>query len=353
MKQPSFDVIVVGAGLTGLYLTKLLIEAGKSVLTLEARPAPGGRIRTLRDENGAGLEMGATWFGKKHSGLVQLLQELDIQSFEQRTGPTAIYQLDAQAPAQIVRLPANDDPSYRIGGGSGHLIDTLAKRVSSSVRYGEPVRSIEKQANGVSVVTNQGTYLAQWVVTTLPPYLLINSIKFNPALSDDLLTTANRTHTWMGESIKVGIRYATPFWLAEGQPGGTVFSNAGPVTELYDHSAHPQSGYALKGFIDGRYHALPQAERKSLVLDQLRSYYGPVVDTYTEYHDTVWREEPFTFLLYSDYVAPHQNNGVAIFRQPQWDGRLLIGGSETANQYPGYMDGAARSAKALAREILS
>lgn len=38
----------------------------------------------------------------------------------------------------------------------------------------------------------------------------------------------------MGESIKVGLTYATPFWREKSSE--TIFSNVGPIPEMYDYS---------------------------------------------------------------------------------------------------------------------
>jgi len=51
-------------------------------------------------------------------------------------------------------------------------------------------------------------------------------------------------------------------------------------------------------------------------------------------------------------ILPHQNNGNPIFYKPYLDGRLYVGGSETAKQYPGYMDGAVASSRRIADDII-
>ena len=69
--------------------------------------------------------MGATWLGKKHTHLNELLRELNIGIFEQVLGNTAIYEPISSSFPQIVTLPPNTDPSYRIKGGSTRLIESL------------------------------------------------------------------------------------------------------------------------------------------------------------------------------------------------------------------------------------
>lgn len=55
-----FETIVIGAGVAGLTAARLLVEAGRDVVVLEARDRVGGRVVTDR-RHGLATDMGASW----------------------------------------------------------------------------------------------------------------------------------------------------------------------------------------------------------------------------------------------------------------------------------------------------
>ncbi len=77
------DVIVVGAGLSGLIAAREVIRAGKTPLILEALDRVGGRILTEEVEPGVLLEMGAQWIGDTHARMFALAEELGVRTFPQ------------------------------------------------------------------------------------------------------------------------------------------------------------------------------------------------------------------------------------------------------------------------------
>jgi len=75
------DVVVVGAGLSGLVCARRLSEAGLDVLVLEARDRVGGR--TVNEPIGFGqvVEMGGQWVGPSHTEILRVAAELGVDTF--------------------------------------------------------------------------------------------------------------------------------------------------------------------------------------------------------------------------------------------------------------------------------
>lgn len=351
MNEIQADVLIIGGGLTGLTLAYFLKEQKLDVKILEARERLGGRIFTAYVDEGAPIEMGATWLGKQHTFLLELLEELGLGIFEQVLGERAIYEPISTSPPQIVKLPPNNEPSYRIKGGSSVLIDTLASKLSPGQIYTEQiVERIEEQAGGLKVQCKGQSFFSKYVVSTLPPRLFSSRIQCQPTLPESFARIADETHTWMGESIKVGLRFDKAFW-DNGESSATIFSSVGPIPEMYDHSDAEGAHHALKGFFNGSYYSVSKADRLEMVLGQLRKYYGNKVKDFSSYEELVWLQEPFTYAPYSSHVLPHQHNGHAVFQAPYMQGKLWIAGTETAAAYPGYMEGAIRSAASVATQM--
>jgi monoamine oxidase len=345
MQSNNSDIIIIGAGLTGLTLAHYLRQRHLVVHIVEGRDRIGGRIFTHHTEGMAPIELGATWLGTQHSHLMKLLQELGIEIFKQELGDVAIYEPISTSPPQLVRLPPNDEPSFRVKGGTDRLIHGLANYLDEQTIYlSQIVKSIHIENNMALVRTDKSEFSAPIVVSTLPPYLFVNSIEVKPDLPSELLSIANQTHTWMGESIKIGLTYAHPFWKAVGS-SGTIFSNVGPIPEMYDHSDFEESHVALMGFLNGAYFSIGKKERQAIILQQLEKYYGPQVHDYLDYSEFIWRNDGLTFREHMTHVFPHQNNGHHVYQKACFDGRLYIAGTETSAQYPGYMEGAVRSAQ--------
>lgn len=345
-------VIIIGAGLCGLYTAFLLQKKGIEVLLLEANMRTGGRIKTITGTTAVTMEMGATWFGNQHSHLLEVLRSLEIPYFKQHTQGISLFETMSFVPPQKFEISDSEEPSFRIEGGTKTLIKRLISEIGIQNIKTNTKITVIKEENNHLIVTDSGgkSYSADKVISTIPPNLLVNSVVFEPNLPENFTQLAKKTHTWMGESIKFAVEYKTPFWK-QNNYSGTLFSQASIIQEMYDHSTADNSGFALKGFLNGGTAVISMEERKEKVIAQLTTFFGPEAKDYVAYFENVWRKEPLTFQPYEQLVLAHQNNGHSLFKKPFQNGKLYVSGAETATQNPGYMDGAIAAAKIIALEF--
>lgn len=75
------DVVVVGAGLSGLIAARTLQRQGRRVQILEARNRTGGRMIRQTTKTGAVVDLGGQWGGATHHRFQSLVNELGIETF--------------------------------------------------------------------------------------------------------------------------------------------------------------------------------------------------------------------------------------------------------------------------------
>ncbi|EGT31329.1 hypothetical protein CAEBREN_21495 [Caenorhabditis brenneri] len=98
IQQTIYDVIVVGAGLTGLTAARNIQQSrpGLSVLVLEARGQVGGRVRyaTMQTRNGVEfLDTGSQFISPTDTELLALIQQLNVRTSQQLTcGNNTVFQ---------------------------------------------------------------------------------------------------------------------------------------------------------------------------------------------------------------------------------------------------------------------
>lgn len=346
MSSERYKHIIIGAGLSGLVTAYELHKKGEQdFIVLEGRDRIGGRILTSDD-----VDLGATWFQNHHETLSNLIDELGIPKFHQYNAGKSIFIYSSMAPAQYFENDPNTPSAYRIGGGSSALINKLATYHSNQINLNEKVGSIDYSGEFIKVNTSSASYEASKIVIAMPPQMT-TGITMHPALPAPLQDAMTNTHTWMSNAIKVGIRYATPFWR-EKKLSGTIIGHVSPVIELYDHSNIEDNSYSLMGFMNEGLREDSQHDRKERILSYLEKHFGPEVRNYISYQDKDWSMDPYTSCekLKSIYISPRYGN--PIFQQDHFNGRIILSGAETSPVHGGYMDGAVVSGIKAAKRIL-
>ncbi|MGI9085402.1 MAG: flavin monoamine oxidase family protein [Aeromicrobium sp.] len=87
----TVDVVVVGAGISGLVATRNLVKAGKSVLVVEANDRVGGRVLNHTLTDGSVIESGGAFVGPTQNHILALSEELGVETFKEYVDGKNVY----------------------------------------------------------------------------------------------------------------------------------------------------------------------------------------------------------------------------------------------------------------------
>ncbi|MFJ5262618.1 flavin monoamine oxidase family protein [Streptomyces sp. NPDC088387] len=351
----SHDVIVVGAGASGMAAATALHAAGLTPLVLEARDRVGGRLLSATTAHpGRALDLGATWFWDGEDNVRALAARTGVETFDQHLAGDTLL----QEATGIRRLTGNliDAPtSRRFAGGAQRLATALAAALpDGALRLSTPVTAVGVAVGRGGLAVHTGaegvdTLYAEHVVLALPPALALERVDFGGALPADLARLARSTPVWMGAVAKVVARYSSAFWRDDGL-AGAAFSRTGPLQEIHDMSGPGGEPAALFGFAPA---GAVRAGFGEAVTTQLAQLFGPAAATPVTLHVQNWSEEVWTSPSSVQQLTDHSLFGHPRYQRPALDGRLHWASTETATDHAGHVEGALGAGARAARSILS
>ncbi len=154
----TYDVVVIGAGLSGLSAANALQDAGLSCLVLEKARGPGGRMSTRRNEADR-YDHGAQFFSCRSSLFQAQVDRWSEQGIVAPwSDPIVVIDRHGQRPSEhrrLVGVPGMNAPCR-----------ALAQQLDC--RYQHHVRSIHHQQQW-QLDTDHGSVGAQHLIVTAPP----------------------------------------------------------------------------------------------------------------------------------------------------------------------------------------
>jgi len=383
---PGQDHIYAMAAETGV-ATFPQWTAGEDVVLEDGRPLrvngdegydPGdleeyGATLAALDRAAAGIPLDRPWAAPEAHTLDAMTLETWLDGHVERPGvrtmlATTLANVFAAEPASLSLLHVLF--YVRSGGGWASLANTeggaqqdrlvgglqepavrLAARLGNAIRVEWPVRAISQDSWGVVVSGEAGEVRADRAIVAIPP-TLAGRLVYDPALpgSRDQLTQRLPG----GSVVKFNLVYATPWWRELGQRG-FVYSPDEPVSMMFDATPAEGEPGVIVGFMEGAKGIaagrLEAPTRRAFVIEQAERALGPRSEESIGYVDRDWSAEEWTRGCYGAHFPPGVWTQLGpSLREPV--GRIHWAGTETAQRWMGYVDGAIESGIRAAVEVL-
>jgi|tagenome__1003787_1003787.scaffolds.fasta_scaffold20976682_2 monoamine oxidase len=161
------DVVVVGAGISGLTAARRLVQAGvKSVVILEANARVGGRTLNLDVAPGVVTEGGGEWVGPGQDHVLGLIKELGLQTFKTYIDGNTVYSYKGKRQTFSGTIPPLGPAALADYVQLETMLEQMAATVPAETPWTAP-NAIEWDATtfGAWLDTHSADAEAKWLLT--------------------------------------------------------------------------------------------------------------------------------------------------------------------------------------------
>ena len=402
------DVVIIGAGTSGLSAAKALINKGYSVVVIEAESDVGGRCITDHSLFDIPFDLGGSWLHsaainplarlaeqkrvslhkkewnwswvhsnganltpqqvEEYSQYIELMWETtykvgakktdqpvenSLPSFQwtdiakNQIAPMLAADPDVTSAADVYQF-ANAPGDWLVEGGLGTFVKDIHSDVEVVVNC--PATKIDYSGHGVIVETPLGSIDAKYAVITVSTGVLAtDQIEFEPELPDTKLEAIHLLPT--GLLNKIGLEFE-PAWKGahQGQTADYLVGDSDFCTiEFGFYDSNLAVGFVAGRFAEELEQAGPDAAT-SFCLDGLKAIFGNDVTKYIrKTTETAWKSNTYTHGSYS-YALPSGFGARATLAETLND-RLFFAGEATMSNTQATVHGAYLSGIEVAKRI--
>jgi monoamine oxidase len=262
-----------------------------------------------------------------------------------------LYQMASAGGPSFVLGVKDAAEDARPVGGMGAIHRAVAAELGDAIHLSQPVRSIDQDADGVTVRSDDMVVRARRVVVAVP-IAIASQINYEPMLPVDRSFLHQRMP--LGACFKIALVYHEPFWRADGLSGQS-FAPGSPANLTIDSCTDTGNPGVLTVITEGpvarQIGKLSADERKTAVLDAVAERFGDKALSPVDYLEQNWAVERYSGGAMISHTPPGvlTEFGPAL-REPC--GRVHWAGTETSAKMYGFIDGAVRSGERAATEVM-
>jgi len=236
-------------------------------------------------------------------------------------------------------------------GGAGGFAEAMAAELGDAIGLNQRVVDIERNADGVTVKTAVGSIRASHAIVAMAPPVAA-AITHRPTLP--CARQSLQRNTRMGTVYKAVAVYDRPFWRDGGCDGQLLLLD-GPIRSAFDVSPPGGPGHLcvlVPAAAACELDVLDEETRRTVVLDALAGHFGARARQPLSFHEKSWHRDEF---VRGGYLAMPRMGHLAAVRSERARpvGRLHWAGTETSDRFNGYLEGAVRSGRRAATEVLA
>jgi monoamine oxidase len=308
-------------GVPGVDAAAVEVAAQRLMAALDAAGATAGSVADFVRSVGLSPEL---------AEVVLARVEVSCGQQAELLGPSVLRQVASMEPR----------PSFRIAGGNQQVARRLAADLGDRVRLRTPVRAIDWSDGRARIALDDGVVVADRVIVTVPLPVL-RDLPIEPALpawkhrvwASAVVGMAAKMHVGLASPVATSAVLSVPdrFWSWTARDGSGAVQ---PVVPCFAGSPDALDRLQLGG---GPWHWLRRLAdtRPDLSLDAARVLL------------TTWPDDPWTRCGYLAEGVAHNEEMVRPI------GPIHFGGEHTAGEWSGLMEGALRSGRRAAAEVLA